>query len=270
MTLCIGALCNYGNAKAVLTYDTMASTGTAQAENAFKLEKLGRRWWALIAGNISEARELAGIYRSHLSGVEETLGGDDALDQLREPAAVFHERLRNNTSRRLTGFDYQDFLPQAGLFSEDIRSAVFYAQPPNVELLFLGAIMDEQTGTERLRLFKYADGEVWSCDNFAAIGSGAPIAEATLMQRAHSELWSTDRTIYAVYEAHRLGSIAPGVGSAMRMNIGQFSPNLNGIPLSVPMNPAWETTMAEAFEKFGPRAIADDLAFPQSIFLGPV
>lgn len=95
MTLCIGALCNFGNAKAVLTYDTMASTATAQAQNAFKVEKLGRRWWALIAGIISDARELAGVYRGHLASVEDSLTDDEALENLREPANIYHERLRN-------------------------------------------------------------------------------------------------------------------------------------------------------------------------------
>lgn len=81
------------------------------------------------------------------------------------------------------------------------------------------------------------------------------------MQRAHSELWTLSRTVYAVYEAHKLGSIAPGVGTEMRMNIGRFDPDMNGIPLAVPIEPAWGTAMEAAFDEFGPRPIRDNLSF---------
>ncbi len=88
MTLCTGALCNLGNTKAVVAFDTMASTNIAQAENAFKFEKLGKRWIALIAGRISDARELAGVYRQHLKPIEDALKEDDALEELPKARAA--------------------------------------------------------------------------------------------------------------------------------------------------------------------------------------
>jgi 20S proteasome alpha/beta subunit len=268
MTLCIGALCGFGNAKVVLRYDTMATTATAQAQNAFKVEKLGKRWWAMIAGSISDARELAGVYRKHLAGIEQDLTEDNTLDKLRKAAFEYQERIRNNLSQRLTGFDYPDFLTQSALFPDPIRWAIFNMDAPEVELLLFGAVKDKYSSENRLRLFKYSEGHVWSCDNFVAIGSGTTIAEATLMQRGHSELWSLNRTIYAVYEAHKLGSIAPCVGTEMRMNVGRYDAGIDGIPLAVPINPTWQEAMDKAYEEFGPKEIRDDLAFPADMFFG--
>ena len=119
-----------------------------------------------------------------------------------------------------------------------------------------------------MRIFKYAGGAVWRCDNFAAIGSGSIIAEATLMQRGHSELWQLNRTIYAVYEAHKLGSIAPGVGAEMRMNIGAYDPNLNGVALAIQVDPDWRDAMEKAYAEFGPKEIDLKLALPEKLFFG--
>ena len=93
MTLCTGALCNLGNTKAVVAFDTMASTTIAQAENAFKFEKLGKRWIALIAGRISDARELAGVYRER--GRADFRG---SAAKQRSVIHLYHAAFRNATA----------------------------------------------------------------------------------------------------------------------------------------------------------------------------
>lgn len=266
MTLCTGALCNLGNTKAVVAFDTMASTNIAQAENAFKFENLGKRWIALIAGRISEARELAGVYRQHLKPIEYDLKEDNALEELRKPAQQYLDRVRNSLAQRLTGFDYEAFLRESHLFPEATRWAIFNMEPPEIELLFVGCIVDKYSGEPRIRLFKYAFGEVWAPDNFVAIGSGTTIAESTLMQRKVDETWTIPRAVYAVYEAQRMGSIAPGVGSKMRMLVFSYSSDLSGLATGMPNTKVWKPAMEGLYDRFGPREITNDFALPQDTF----
>jgi hypothetical protein len=185
---------------------------------------------------------------------------------LRKPAQQYLDRARNSLARRLTGFDYEAFLRESQLFPEATRWAIFNMETPEIELLFVGCVIDKYSGEPRIRLFKYSLGEVWEPDNFVAIGSGTTIAESTLMQRQVDETWTVPRATYAVYEAQRMGSIAPGVGSKMRMLVCSYSPNLFGLATSMPNTKVWKPAMEGLYERFGPREIGEDFSIPKDAF----
>jgi hypothetical protein len=102
-----------------------------------------------------------------------------------------------------------------------------------------------------------SDGEVIRYENFAAIGTGKLIAESVLFQREQQNTDSFRRTLYNVYEAARLGRIAPGVGEtdsfimlappvADDSDVGVSHVNRNALHL-----------LEEAFEAVGPKALTN-------------
>ena|SRR6266481_2689188 len=62
------------------------------------------------------------------------------------------------------------------------------------------------------RIFKVSGDLVWSCDDFAVIGSGTYIAESTLSIRGQSSFTNLETTIYSVYEAKRMAENVLTVG----------------------------------------------------------
>lgn len=102
-------------------------------------------------------------------------------------------------------------------------------------------------------------GSVETCENFAAIGSGAYVAEAALFQRNQSVETDLGTTIYNVYEAMKLGSIAPGVGEKFQIGVAEWdwyeqpNPHNDGEVKISFLEPAYYQHLAKHFERFGPR-----------------
>jgi 20S proteasome alpha/beta subunit len=103
------------------------------------------------------------------------------------------------------------------------------------------------------------------CDHFAAIGSGSPIAEGVLYQREHRADMPLGRTIYHVFEAMKLGSIASDVGKEHTIDVlyppGERGQNVVGDTL---------TTKADAFlnrkfAKLGPKKFSQ-MPLPAGFF----
>lgn len=147
MTLCIGALCQPLETLVVVAYDTMGTSNIAEAENIHKLERIGKYWWALLAGeDVSTARELIALFRGHLGkrpgddreALEERLD-DDALEALRKPIERPWDNRRGHLARLLTGRDYEKFLKEQAKFPERIHNAIFYVEVPRIECSWLAA-----------------------------------------------------------------------------------------------------------------------------------
>jgi|GEM_PF-3765262 len=75
------------------------------------------------------------------------------------------------------------------------------------ELLLVGWVGD------RFRIYRYFYPHWQECDPFASIGYGTLVAEAMLNAREWSALRPAHETAYRVYEAQRMGSIVPSVGT---------------------------------------------------------
>jgi hypothetical protein len=264
MTLCIGAMCELDAPKIVVSCDLKGSTEVGSAENVYKLEKLSNLWWALIAGTVSTARELATYYRTYLMAHEGEINFDNALEYLHRPAEIFKDVARNRLAKRLTSLTYDEFIEHPERFSPGIAFELENINP-DAHLIILGYMPDHaDSGPEdaQMRLFKYANGEVFICDNHAAIGTGEKIAEAALLQREHTDLWTLPRTLYAVYEAQRLGWRAEGVGKEMLINIFEYDQKAKRIKPSFP-RPNLMMELEAWWDRFGLREIDGGLQLPK-------
>jgi hypothetical protein len=114
------------------------------------------------------------------------------------------------------------------------------------------------------QLYKLQRGSITECSNFAAIGTGAIIAEPVLYQRELQIYTDAERAVYIVYEAKRLGETAPGVGK--RTNLFLLS-NKDGAIKVKPLSDLGHAFMEKQFRRFGPREITR-LNLPEHFWMG--
>jgi len=259
MTLCVAAISGYGGRKPLLVIGTdwKASSGIAGAENQDKLRWVTPNIPLLLAGTISRAIQLFDTYRQYMEMLEKreppvVLTDLNVGDIIRRPPTLLKAKLVDEYTGLKFGLSYKNF--RLAVSRKEIPESVAvgaYADIRKINLdceVILPFFVDREP-----YIFKVdSDGEVEECDNFAAIGSGSTIAEGSLFQRKHEDRMSLGRTVYHVYEAMRLGSIASDVGSEHTLNV-LYPPGVRGEALS------GDTTTKKAdkflkrkFEKFGP------------------
>jgi 20S proteasome alpha/beta subunit len=92
MTVCIALKAQHsGTPHIVICADQMISPVYTSAETGWKVVPLSRGFTALIAGDVSDARELSGIYRQ-LTFVREVTD-ENALELLRDGLQQFKSKL---------------------------------------------------------------------------------------------------------------------------------------------------------------------------------
>jgi hypothetical protein len=159
------------------------------------------------------------------------------------------------------GISYQEFLKTGkAVFPEDVhRETMTEISRTSLDCWLLILAFSHTTPT----IYRISSsGSVEVCENFAAIGSGYYIAEASLFQRSQSTENDLGMTIYNVYEAMKLGSIAPGVGDKFQIGVAEWDwyeqPNpLNHGEVKVSfLEPKYYTYLAKRFARFGPRPVS--------------
>lgn len=263
MTLCIAAICqDHGKPRIVVGTDWKATTGEASAENQDKLRWVTDNMPMLLAGTVSRAIELRAVYRQFFNSIskrtppivpdEKNIG-----DLVRKPAAIFKAKLSNEYVSLRFGLSYKDFREAVGK-GQVPRSVATetYADIKNIDL-GCSIILPFFVGKDAYIFRVGSDGSVEECDNFAAIGSGTPIAEGVLFQREQEDDMTLGRTVYHVYEAMKLGSIASDVGEEHTIDVlyppGEKGKELTGERLTEKA----ERFLQRKFSKLGPKQFAN-------------
>lgn len=258
MTLCIAAACsNHRQDAIVLCIDSLVTTGTASSETEYKLVDLGP-YAAMFSGNIPEARELLSCYADYLARHPlQNPSLDERLEQLREPLLIQKREMIDATVRRRTGMSYQKFLDRDTHFDPGIRAKIC-ADIENlsidVDLIIVGG------GVERLWIFRERMERIEAEINFACIGDGAEAAEQSLHRREQQESLSLNETLYHVYEAKRMGELAPTVGKKTDLSVFERSKSSDGpLPWSLyPVTPEILDYLEDCYKKYGPQPIPGD------------
>lgn len=231
MTLCVAAACiENRRPRIVIATDWRAETSVASADTQDKLYWIDDNIPVLIAGTVSRAIELKDTYRQFL---EERKKKEDAkpvdertpitssnlIDVFKTPLVIFKNKLANEHIGLKYGMTYKAFL--SAVSRKEIPLTLAVEELNNIAKLdfdcCLILMMFIKKDTYILKV--HSDGSLESCENFAAIGSGEDIASSVLFQREQEADDSKSRTIYCVYEAMRLGSIAPGVGEFFTLDV---------------------------------------------------
>lgn len=210
MTLCIGAACRSEQGKPQLVFcsDHKIGNWAAQAEIGFKFRWVTYNWPALIAGDLARAEELTTTFKTCLSKVD--LSPSNMFDAMKAAGSAFREKLAEELVMKKLSVPYsylrqnKSRFPSATVY--DIYTQI--GQIDSEAELIMGGFLDEQG----VIFVVGRDCSVSFREHFAAIGTGAQVAEPALFQREQQKYNGLEETIYHTYEAKRLGEIADTVG----------------------------------------------------------
>jgi hypothetical protein len=162
----------------------------------------------MIAGPLSEAKEVAFACESAVSDVS-TLTEGNLPGRIRRAVRRY---VANKFLSDHYGLTYDEFLTNGrarlGDTLRKIFSSVRFLDPPEVQILFCGWLLDR----EAFIIAVYDHGFVRVEESYAVIGSGKETAELMLYLRSPRAFMSTDEAAYTVYEAQRIGANARDVG----------------------------------------------------------
>jgi hypothetical protein len=98
-------------------------------------------------------------------------------------------------------------------------------------------------------------GRVSNCQNFGAVGTGATIAQSVLYQRAQKDQDELNKTLYNVFEAANLATIAPGVGKPGLLCVVR-PPSRPGGKVGAKLTTLKaHQRLDQQFKKFGPKEV---------------
>jgi len=109
-------------------------------------------------------------------------------------------------------------------------------------------------------IFKLSNDGVVTCHDFAVIGSGAYLGEASLFQRSQNSNDPFNKTIYQVYEAKRLAERAEGVGEKTQLIVVWH----NGKRQLV--NDSGIMLLISNFVKISPQPVNEKMVLPKEAF----
>lgn len=257
MTLCIAANClenrNPERPCIVVSADSRSESDITGGDNTSKYEILTDGLWAVFAGRISNARDLAATFREVLAGTE--LKQDTLFQKLNDASGRHKGKLCDREAHLRFGISYKAVrergeheLPENNRlrFFHDLDDLGF-----DCELLIVGFLDDTRAAIFRVD----SNGEVTLEDNFRAIGSGETIAEGNLAFRNQRIVNSVEETLYHVYESTRLAveAKAPGVGDTELFFV--LTPNEHGRFEAKAVTPDGLRKLKRQWKRFAPREI---------------
>jgi len=260
MTLCVAAICqDNGKDRVVIATDWKVSTVSATAEIQDKLYWITPEIPVLIAGTISRAVELKDTYKQYFESLSKktppvAITQSNVADVLKRPLALYKRKLTQEYISMRFGLDYKEF--REATATKGIPQAVAsdaYAEISRLDLDCDLIIVMFDKDKEAYIYRTDAEGMLHHCENFAAIGSGQTIAEGVLYQREHEARHPLGVTVYRVFEAMKLGSIASDVGKKHTLNVLHPPDREHKELWADGLTPTAERFLARSFRKLGPK-----------------
>jgi 20S proteasome alpha/beta subunit len=257
MPLCIAAACqDRGKARIVIARDR--KVGTA-AEVQDKLHWINDNVPVLVAGTIHRAVELRDTITDYLDQFYQenpepgSMTEHQVTNLIKRPVAMFKRQLAGEHTSLKFGLGYEEF--KSSVRWHRIHAPVANATMEEISSIQLGCWLilpffwDGKPKIYKIDTF----GTVELCEAFAAIGTGATIAESVLYQRKHEAQTPLGPSVYHVFEAIRLGSIASGEGQGYTLEVlyppGEKKKDLTGETLTE----AARRFLDSKFDRLGPK-----------------
>src|SRR6185503_4661400 len=207
MTLCIAAI-SVGTrfpprdlSFAIVTItDQRIETDTAGGNFGGKQMPIAQdgQWHVLYSDIVSAAHDFSSTLRTVLEPHQFTR--DNLLDRLNQASSVHKQKLIERLVQSRVGMSFEYFrLHGEQEMPADVRSRLWYdieRLDYECELILCGFLGNMPN---LFQIKRY--GDVEKADHFAAIGSGAVIAESVLYQREQKHSNELNETLYNVYEA---------------------------------------------------------------------
>jgi 20S proteasome alpha/beta subunit len=275
MTLCVAAACrDKGKPRIVIATDWRAEGSVASGDIQDKLYWIDDDIAVLIAGTVSRAVELRDTYKQYFAdrkkredkkpeNEQEPITAANLIDVFKNPLVIFKNKLANEYIGLKYGMTYKSFL--SAIAKKEIPDSVAEKELSEIKrisfdcCLIILLFLDKRPWILRI----YEDGSLESCESFAAIGSGEDLANSVLFQREVEEDDPIGRVIYCVYEAMKLGAIAPGVGEFFTLDVlypqGEMGKNVHGHWL----NKKGQRFMERQFKRRGPKPFTNFPKLPE-------
>ncbi|MFZ1007827.1 MAG: hypothetical protein WAN65_13375 [Candidatus Sulfotelmatobacter sp.] len=256
-TLCIGALAiDPGPTEEciVLCADRKVSTPDWEfaSETEYKFHALSPQFVALASDSLSQAKELADIYRFHLKSVP--LTAENVLEEMRKPPIVLKRRLANSYIGRCLGLSYDEWVKHGrDWFGDTIferHEDTIAKHALRVQLLIAGFV------DRKAFLFELVSDEVSVVTNFSMIGAGSYTASPALHARSQTRATMLDQALYNVYEAKKMGEGSPSVGKKTMMRVLHPPATIGGPVCEQIVTASGAAALEELFGEYGPKPMA--------------
>lgn len=258
VTICIAAGCgttaDISENKIILCTDWLASSSLGASDTVLKQRPVGKDWWCLGAGDESEILALHSLLQAGMdseSEVDET----NIVTIVRNALKARKLQKADEYTVSKYGISYNDFID---IGKEKFPEEIFHRAFLRIESVEIEC---------RLILAGFSEGFPFILDtdencrvsireDFSAIGEGAYLAQASLLQREYMDTRIFENALYCVYEAKKHAERVPSVGDYTLLSV--LSPDGSKVDIA---NEAMGV-LEKHFRKLGPKKI------PWNISLG--
>lgn len=219
MTVCIATICyQNGEPRIILCSDMKVSSSLGSAETMLKNRLIytgtTTPWHALTAGTdtdiaalLSATRAAFKLHRVKRQRVEQIVQSKFAMG---------YDEFLKTGKQSLPDDAFRMAITEIDMASPDVEFIVAGFESDRFPILIKTHVRDGAKIKEE----------------FACIGEGAYLAQASLLNRGYSDMMPFNTALYAVYEAKRFAEGAPSVGSATSMAIASMDGNLKLVNLT--------------------------------------
>lgn len=208
-------------------------------------------WQALWADGEAEADDLANTLKEVLQ--PETFTFQNIVHKFSEATAIHKKKLTERHVSLKLGISFERFLTHGEReVSADVRNQLWY----EIGHLDFGCeMLVSGFGNGMPLVFKIDnEGTVTRVEHFAAIGSGAAVAESVLYQREQKVTTELNETLYNVYEAFKISSqIAPAVAGGPNMWISEHEIFNRAEIVEQVVTTSGIKVLERCFKKYGPK-----------------
>jgi hypothetical protein len=260
MTVCIAATCDggIGESKIVVCTDQKIGGALGSAETMLKARTICKNWWCLTAGTDSEIFAINILLRKHFHAASYV----DDRNIVTLVRAALNERKMDKANELIQGkyaISYTEFLTTG---KDRLPPDLFRSAAAEVELMDLDAafIIFGYIGKFPWLIETNGHSQVKIREDFAVVGQGAYLAQASMLHRGHSDIDTLGKTLYSVYEAKKFAEGAPSVGkNTVQSVIYQDGRNeLTSVKA--------DNLLEAHYKKYGPRVIDSELEVTPDFF----
>jgi hypothetical protein len=219
---------------------------------------------------MSRAVQLKDIYwnylRRYFSISKSPLIKQRAIELMKRPVEIYKRSRANESVGRWLGINYRHFLRHGRTILGEETFRRYVSQIDRIDLdcqLLICSFVENQPFM--FRVSDKVENSCEYCEHFAAIGNGMNIAECMLAYREHEAEAHLGRAIYHVYEAWKIGTVAPGVGKKHCLISVFYPPKRGGRITSKHVSEKGMKFLEQKFQKLGPKKFFQ-LPLPEKFF----
>lgn len=256
VTVCIAAECRDGDDAAfVLCSDFRANTSIGHSESMVKMRRLPHGFRCLTAGDDVEIYSTVPIFEKFLSELE----SPDETNVKVAIEAALTERKRQKAARLVSGryaLTYDQFIDigKQKLPEDAFRKTIGDIERIHIDASFIFVGFPEGfpmiVQTEQ-------DGTAWIREDFATIGEGSYLAQASMLFRTHMDTSLLVNTLFNVYEAKKAAERVGSVGLKTMLLIYKSNGEVRSFH---PDDPNAFAELDALHDQLGPKPILSDLS----------